>query len=230
MRVEVYDTLDGLARAAARLFVGSAEASQRFTVALAGGSTPRAAYELLAAEYADRPFWGHTHVFFGDERPVPPDHPDSNYRMAEEALLSHVTPASIHRMQGELAPEKAAALYEQDLAGFFGGLPVFDLVLLGLGPDGHTASLFPRSPALEEGDRYTVANPVEKLDTQRLTLTLPIINAASEVVFLVSGTDKAEAVAEVLQGEAPPEDYPAKLITPRGELVWLLDSAAGKRL
>jgi 6-phosphogluconolactonase len=230
VKVEIYDTADGLARAAARRFVERAEGSQRFTVALAGGSTPRTAYELLATEYADRLFWSHTHVFFGDERPVPPDHPDSNHRMAEEAMLSYVIPASVHRMQGEIPPEKAAATYEKELREFFAGPPLFDLVLLGLGPDGHTASLFPRSPALEETERYAVANPVEKLATERLTLTLPVINAAREIVFLVSGEDKAEAVAEVLRGETEPRKYPAKLVKPREDSLWLLDRAAAELL
>ncbi|MBA2441558.1 MAG: 6-phosphogluconolactonase [Rubrobacter sp.] len=237
MSIEVYESPQELAEAAARDFAARAEEAvgrrSRFVVALAGGSTPEATYEALAREYAGSSFWSSTHVFFGDERPVPPDHEDSNYRMAETALLRHVSPASVHRMRGELPPAQAAREYEQDLRGLFGdegGLPVFDLVHLGLGDDGHTASLFPGTAALDTGDRWAVENPVEKLGVTRLTLTAPAINAARAVHFLVAGEGKADAVKEVLQGDADPREYPAKLIRPAGELAWLLDRAADGRL
>jgi 6-phosphogluconolactonase len=167
--VRVYDNPEELAEAAARKFATrAAEAIEdhgRFAVVLAGGSTPKATYEILARDYADRVDWSNVHVFFGDERGVPPDHEGSNYRMAREALLDHVPAGSVHRMQGELPPDEAAEAYEQELRDFFGSneLPRFDLILLGTGGDGHTASLFPETSALEVHDRWVVANPVLKL-------------------------------------------------------------------
>ncbi|WP_047864763.1 6-phosphogluconolactonase [Rubrobacter aplysinae] len=235
-RASIHDGPRELAREAARRFVETAEAAVAekgfFTVALAGGSTPEATYHELARDYADRPLWGSTHVFFGDERTVPPEDEDSNYRMARETLLDYVQTAGVYRMKGELTPEMAAAEYERDLQGFFGGdTPVFDLILLGVGPDGHTASLFPGTPALDVRDRLAAANPVEKLDTDRLTLTVPVLNAARAVWFLVAGEDKAEAVAEVLEGDADPHEYPSKLVRPDdGGPVWMLDREAASGL
>lgn len=232
MKVRVYEDPQELAGAAAEDFVHraneSVESRGRFTVALAGGSTPRATYELLASDYADALDWGRVHVFFGDERTVPPDQADSNYRMAREALLSHVSVGGVHRMHGELPPEEAAAAYEEELRRFFGavGFPTLDLIMLGTGEDGHTASLFPGTPALDERERWTVANPVEKLGTTRITLTAPVINAARAVNFLVAGEGKAEAVKEILEGDGSPRRYPAKLIRPDGDLTWMLDRAA----
>jgi 6-phosphogluconolactonase len=232
--LEVYEGKERLAEAAARFFVERAQRSidgtGRFAVALAGGSTPQSAYELLADAYRDDLDWGKVHTFFGDERGVPPDHEDSNYRTANEALLSRVPVGSVHRMRGELPPSEAAAEYERELRGFFGGPPVFDLVLLGVGEDGHTASLFPRTPALDATDRFAVENPVEKLGTTRITLTAPTINAARNVAFLVSGGDKAEALKEILEGNADPRDYPAKLIRPAGNPAWMVDRAAARLL
>jgi len=202
----------------------------RFAVALAGGSTPKALYELLAVEYRDTLDWSKVHAFFGDERCVPPDHEDSNYRMAREALLSRVPVGSVHRMRGELAPPEAAALYEEELTSFFGGPPGLDLVLLGIGEDGHTASLFPRTPALGAHDRWAVENPVEKLGTTRLTLTVPAINAARATIFLVSGESKAKALKEILEGNADPREYPAKLIRPSGTLAWVIEREAASLL
>ena len=197
MSVNVYDNPEELAQAAAREFAARAKEAiderGRFAVVLAGGSTPRATYEILASDYADTIDWKDVHVFFGDERGVPPDHDDSNYKMARESLLDHVPIGSVHRMQGELPPDEAAEAYEQELRDFFGSddLPGFDLILLGTGDDGHTASLFPETSALEVHDRWVVANPVLKLETTRITLTLPAINAARAVYFLVAGEDKA---------------------------------------
>lgn len=234
--VRIHEDVRELASAAARLFVEEAREaigrSDRFAVALAGGSTPKATYELLASEYASPSDldWGRVHVFFGDERTVGPDHEDSNYRMAKGALLSRVPVGSVHRMRGELAPPEAAALYEEELADFFGGPPRLDLVMLGIGDDGHTASLFPRTPALDVRDRWVVENPVEKLGTTRLTLTAPAINAATRVVFLVAGEGKAEALKEILQGDADPQDYPAKLIKPTNGPDWMIDRAASRML
>ena len=234
MNIDVYESRERLAEAAARLFVERArraiDASGRFAVALAGGSTPASAYELLAAGHRDALDWGRVHFFFGDERGVPPDHEDSNYRMAEGALLSHVRPGSVHRMRGELPPAEAAALYDGELREFFGGAPVFDLVMLGIGEDGHTASLFPRTPALDVKDRFAVENPVEKLGTTRITLTVPAINASRHAVFLVGGEGKAEALKEILEGNADPRDYPAKLVRPAGGVTWMVDRAAARLL
>jgi 6-phosphogluconolactonase len=235
-RKYIYESPGELASEAARWFVDTAEAAVAergyFAVALAGGSTPEATYEALARDYTDRPFWRNTHVFFGDERTVPPEDEDSNYRMAREALLDHVQVASVYRMKGDLTPEMAAAEYERDLQSFFGGVdaPVFDLIQLGIGGDGHTASLFPSTPALDILDRWVAANPVHKLDTDRLTLTVPVLNAARDVWFLVAGESKAEAVSEVLEGDASPNDYPSKLVRPEGGPVWMLDRAAASLL
>ena len=232
MNLLVYDTPEELEAAAARDFVARAEAAiserGRFAVALAGGSTPKDTYEALAQDYADRLDWSRVHVFFGDERTVPPHHEDSNYRMARETLLAHIRVGSVHRMRCELAPAEAAKSYEEQLREFFGAqsVPAFDLILLGLGEDGHTASLFPETAALEVDDRWVVSNPVLKLETARLTLTIPVINAARAVIFLVAGEDKAEALKEVLEGGADPRSYPAKLIRPEGELAWMVDRAA----
>lgn len=236
MNARVYEDKQKLADAAARDFTARAAKAigerGRFTVALAGGSTPEATYEILARDYADGIDWSRVHVFFGDERTVPPDHEDSNYRMAREALLDHVPAGSVHRMRGELSPEEAAASYEDELREFFGsdGIPSLDLIMLGIGEDGHTASLFPNTPALDVTDRWAVENPVEKLDTIRLTLTAPIINAARSVNFLVAGEGKAGALREILEGVADPHEYPAKLVQPAGGPVWMLDRTAASQL
>jgi 6-phosphogluconolactonase len=230
----VYETPQQLAEAAARDFAARAEEAanerDRFAVALAGGSTPKTTYEALARDYADKLDWGRVHVFFGDERAVPPDHEDSNYRMAYETLLSHVPVGSVHRMRGELPPAEAAAAYEEELREFFGASeepPSFDLILLGLGEDGHTASLFPETSALDVTNRWVVANPVLKLETTRLTLTIPVVNAAKAVTFLVAGRGKAEALKKILERDADPREYPAKFIRLEdGDLTWMADRAA----
>ncbi len=235
MSVHIFENPEELAEAAAKDFserAGEAiSARDRFTAVLAGGSTPKATYEVLAKEYADEIEWSKIHVFIGDERTVPPDHEDSNFRMASEALLDHVPVGSVHRMRGELDPEDAAKEYEEGLRRFFGGPPVFDLVHLGIGEDGHTASLFPRTEALEARDRLVVSNVVEKLDTVRLTLTKEVINEARAVVFLVAGEGKATALAEILEGEGDPLDFPSKMIRPGGgEPVWMVDANAADSL
>ena len=235
MSVHVYESTEALAEAAAGEFAtkaaGAIQEFGRFTVVLAGGSTPKATYEILARDYAGRIDWDKVHVFFGDERTVPPDDEDSNYRMAREALLDHVPVASVHRMQGELPPDEAAQAYEEELRGFFGPdeLPRFDVILLGIGGDGHTASLFPETSALEVHDRWVVANPVLKLETTRITLTVPAINAAHAVYFLVAGEGKAEALAQILSGDADPREYPASLIQPQGGPMWMLDQPAASK-
>ena len=236
MSVRVYENPEELAGAAAREFAAKAgeaiEDRGRFAVVLAGGSTPKTMYGILARDYADLIDWSSVHVFFGDERTVPPDHEDSNYRMAREALLGYVRVGSVHRIRCELQPDEAASAYEEELREFFGEeeIPRFDLILLGIGSDGHTASLFPETPALEVTDRWVVANPVPKLDTTRITLTVPVINAARSVVFLVAGEDKAEALKEILEGDADPRKYPARLVQPPGGPDWMLDRAAAKKL
>ena len=230
-----------LYQAAAEVFVRAAteavRTADRFTVALAGGSTPRGLYGLLAdPTHRDRIAWNSVHVFWGDERHVPPDHADSNFRMANEALLTRVPvdPSQVWRIKGEYPdPSQAAAEYERKLRDVFGlragQLPRFDLVLLGMGDDGHTASLFPGTAALGERQRLVVANRVPKFNTDRITLTAPVINNAASVMFLVQGADKAPALKAVLESPFEPERLPAQLIRPdTGRLLWIVDqSAAG---
>ncbi len=241
--IRIADDVGGASRAAAEEFVALArdaiDARGRFTVALAGGSTPRHLYRLLAddAQLRSRIAWPKIEVFWGDERHVSPDHDDSNYRMAQHALLANVPVpvSSIHRIHAE-NPSAAAAAdeYEEELRTTFGGdgsIPRFDLILLGIGSDGHTASLFPGTAALAERTRLVVANWVEKLHAHRITMTLPVLNAAACVVFLVSGPDKASVVRAML-GDPPPEPpYPAQLVQPRdGRLIWMFDRAAARDL
>lgn len=210
----------------------------RFTIALAGGSTPKGLYNLLATNARTTLPWDRMFFFFGDERHVPPNDPDSNYHMADESMLSKipVATANVFRVPAENPDaEVVAETYEETLKKFFalppGQFPQFDLILLGMGPDGHTASLFPGTAALQEKKRWVVANWVEKMKTHRITLTLPVLNAARCVVFLVSGTDKAAALRTVLEEAAPADQYPSKLIKPtHGKLIWLLDRAAASQL
>jgi 6-phosphogluconolactonase len=232
---------DAVARAAAEELIRAAHraVAERgaFSLALSGGSTPRRLYVLLAdpaAPFRARFPWDHTHVFFGDERPVPPDHPESNFRMATETLLAHVPVASVHRIRAE-EPDAAEA-YQAELRQAF-GIPVggapprLDLVLLGLGPDGHTASLFPGSPALAEQDRWVVSPFVERLGTRRTTLTFPVLNRAGAVVFLVAGGEKAGVLQRVLAPEPGTELLPAARVRPgRGELLWIVDVAAASEV
>jgi 6-phosphogluconolactonase len=207
----------------------------KFSVALSGGSTPKSLYALLASGTVPKIPWEHIFFFFGDERFVPPDHPDSNYRMARETgLFAKIPNDRVFRVRTEEKDAEAAALdYEQTLQQFFelqpGEFPRFDLVLLGLGPDGHTASLFPGTAALNEKRRLVVANWVEKFQTYRITLTLPVLNRAACVMFLVSGVDKASMVREVLKNESA--NLPSQKVRPAdGRLLWLLDRAAGREL
>ncbi len=222
-----------LAKAAAeevaRLAVQAAAARGSFAVALAGGSTPRALYRLLAGTpLRERIPWAQVDAFFGDERAVPPDHEQSNYRMASEALLDRVPLAGVHRIRGELGAAEAAARYEDDLRAHFGEreFPVFDLVLLGLGTDGHTASLFPGSPALLERRRWVVAGPGPAPSAERITLTVPVLERARAAVFLVSGADKAEALRRLLSPRPGDEPPPAARIRFEGEARVLADGAA----
>lgn len=213
---------------------------REFLFVLSGGLTPRRLYEILAADpFQSQMPWDRVHFFWSDERCVGPGHRDSNYRMAREVLLDKLSIPSenLHRMHGEASdPDAAAHDYEDEIKRHFGlGLesppPCFDLVLLGMGVDGHTASLFPNTQALRETSRWVVANPIPKTKAHRLTLTPVILNRAGWVIFLVTGTDKARAVAEVLEGPFEPEWLPSQLIRPIcGELLWLLDGAAASSL
>jgi 6-phosphogluconolactonase len=232
-----FPDLDALSRAAAVELAALARAAVAergaFHVALSGGSTPKRLFQLLAARGRDALPWDRVDLWWGDERAVPPDHADSNFGMAREALIEplRLDAARVHRIAGELDPDAAARSYARALLETAGAPPVLDLVLLGLGPDGHTASLFPGSPALGETDRWVVANPVTSPlvggAATRITLTAPAINAARRVRFLVAGADKAAALAAVLDGPRDPARYPAQLIAPAGgDLAWLVDDAA----
>jgi 6-phosphogluconolactonase len=239
-RPQVFDDAEAVARAAARRIVelAGASVSERgaFSLALSGGTTPRRVYELLAGEeFRGLVEWESVHVFFGDERAVPADHPDSNYRMANEALLSRVpVPGrNVHRIEGLGDTAANASAYESEMRGYFGDAewPRLDLVLLGMGDDGHTASLFPGTAALEERRAWVVANRVEKLGAWRVTLTAPAVNAARHVLFLVSGKGKAERLREVLQGERDASRLPSQLIRPHdGTLEWFVDRDAAAAL
>jgi 6-phosphogluconolactonase len=221
-----------------RRILAAVTARGRFTIALSGGSTPRVLYRLLAdpgAPWRGRVPWDRVHVFFGDERHVPPDHADSNFRMADEALLSHVPVASVHRMEGERPAEEAARRYEADLRAFHGETggapPPLDVALMGLGEDGHTASLFPGSPALDERERWAVAPWVPHLGSTRITLTLPVFDAARAVIFVVAGAEKAGPLARLVAPRAGEEPIPAARVRPtRGELLVLADAAAASAI
>jgi len=237
--IEVYPDPESLSRAAAALLVEQANlavaARGRFSVALAGGATPRRTYELLAAPpLADQAPWDRVHVFWGDERCVPLSDPRSNARMAQAAWLDHVPIPGhqIHPMHCGPDPAAAARQYEAQLRKFFDGQPpILDLVLLGLGQDGHTASLFPGTPVLKESERWAAAVYVAAQDLYRITLTAPLLNQAAAAAFLVAGDAKAAVLREVLHGPRDPARLPAQLIQPHhGELRWLLDLAAASSL
>jgi len=245
--VEVAADRGALMEAGAAAFVAAARAAigahGRFIAALSGGSTPRALFELLATErFASSVDWSRVHVCWGDERAVPPDAAASNYRMAREALLDHVPiPASqVHRIRGEDPPQVAAEAYERTLRTLF-ATPVgpprpepgarFDLVLLGMGDNGHTASLFPGLHAAREAERWVVAESVAEVGMWRITLTPVVLNAAAEVVFLVAGADKAAMLHRVLDGPVRPDALPAQVVVPHdGRLRWLVDTDAAARL
>jgi 6-phosphogluconolactonase len=235
------DEFDGLA---AEAFVSAAAAAVRsrglFRVALAGGSTPRSLYSRLAGDESMRRRvpWERVQFFWGDERHVLPQDPQSNFRMARETLFDRLQPGpdQVFRIKGEYDdPVAAAAEYERDLLNAFevpaDSVPAFDLILLGLGADGHTASLFPETTALAERQRLAVANWVPKFQSARITLTVPVLNTAATVIFLVRGADKAQALAAVLDGPHDPVRLPAQLVNPeQGRVRWLVDSAAARLL
>ena len=242
---QIYSDADTLAKAAAvellRLAHQCVAERGIFTLALAGGSTPRKLYTLLGTDPEFRGFpWNETHLFFGDERHVPPSHLDSNFLMVSTTLLSSglVPAAHVHRVRAEMPDANAAALdYDVEVHSFFtpgmraDSLPRFDVILLGMGPDGHTASLFPGSKALEEKERWVVANWVEKFNSARITFTFPVINAASNVLLLVAGSDKADMLYDVLVSSRKEEKFPVQRVKPTiGAKTWLLDRAAAARL
>jgi 6-phosphogluconolactonase len=239
MKLETVISADAadVARRVAERFEGLAATamSRKIAVALSGGSTPKRLYELLAeAPFRDRVNWRGVEFFFGDERAVPPDHPDSNYRMANEALLSKV-PVTAHRMHAEAdAAEAYERLLRERIAEQRGGIPLFDLILLGMGPDGHTASLFPGTQALDERARLVVMNDVpQQTQKRRMTFTYPLLNAARHVWVLAPGTDKRAIVEQcmaVRDKEGAEMEFPVVGIRPlRGELIWWLDEASAGR-
>ncbi len=259
MSVEVLKDADAVARRGADLFAAAAQAATAargaFAVALSGGETPGAMYRMLARRsFTQKIPWRRVHLYWSDERCVPPDSERSNYRLADESFIRYVPipPDNVHRLRGEDDPAQAALAYEKLLLApparpkqapaslpvypkqAPAPLPVLDLVLLGLGADGHTASLFPHSPALAEAERLVVPSeaPSEAEGTgPRLTLTVPVINAARHVVFVVTGAAKAAMVAAVLEGPRMPQAIPAQLVAPaQGTLLWLLDEAAAAEL
>lgn len=241
MSVAIYSDVDTLSQEAARYVVRVASESitthGRFTLALAGGSTPKKLYGLLASEpYRDQIDWALTEIFWSDERSVPPDNEESNYHLAQEALLSKVpiSTAQIHRMPADAEDREQASLtYIQEIQRVFGtnGIPSFDLIQLGMGPEGHTASLFPHQASLHEQSRLIMPVTVPKPPPPRLTFTPPLLNAATHVLFLVAGQDKADALQAVLEGEYNPDEYPAQIIRPtQGEVTWMLDPAAASKL
>lgn len=241
--IHIFPNRDELNRAAAERFSQIAQrclgAGNLFCAALSGGSTPRGLYQLLASPaFARRIPWDATHLFQVDERAVPPDNLESNFRMIREAMLSGAPLPSehFHRMAAEFKDlEQAAQRYEDEIAEVLrprpSETPSFDLILLGLGPDGHTASLFPETAALDEQKRWVVPNRVEKLNTWRLTLTFPVLNSASEVMFLVAGPEKAEILRRVLHPSSAADSFPVQRVQPsRGRLAWFLDESAAHLL
>ena len=245
--IRVLGDAQAVAFAAASALVSRAldaiAARGRFSVALSGGATPLRFFSALASRVQARApgatavAWDQVHVFWGDERAVPPDHPASNFRAARGLLLAHVgiPDTNIHRIEGELDPGEAAAGYAEVLRRYFGlgpgAWPTFDLIFLGLGPDFHTASLFPGSPALDERERLVVATWVPAVNAHRITLTPPVINHARAVMFLATGEEKATPLREVLETEADPRRRPAQVVQPvDGELIWLVDRAAAAEL
>lgn len=243
-KIQIVPDADAMSRAAAETIVAhlseSLQTHDVYSIALSGGSTPRRLYELLAndAKLQVQIPWDRVHFFWGDERHVPPGHPDSNYRMADTALLSKVPIPStnIHRIRAEGSDaDKAAADYAREIRRFFkidaGQMPRFNCVLLGMGPDGHTASLFPGTFALEETKRLAVANWIEKFQSYRITITVSVINNADRIIFLVSGEEKADTLKAVLEDDVKSNRYPAQRIRPSdGKLIWFLDQSAAGRL
>lgn len=237
--INVYETVEALGEAAADQTAALIQAlpeGERFTLALSGGSTPRPLHRALAAKYRDVIAWDRVHLFWGDDRFVPPDDEKSNYRMARETLLDHVPipEENVHRMPTDVGtPEEAAAAYEQELKAFFGGdgPPPFDLMIMGMGPDGHTASLFPGSAALRERERWVVGVEAPQHigpHVPRITLTLPVINHSKRLFYLVAGENKHEPLRAILNGEPGAGSYPTAHVHARQALIWFLDKAVAE--
>jgi len=241
MHIAIYPDIDTLSYEAAQYVVRIASESivtrGRFTIALSGGTTPRTLYGLLGGEpYLSQIDWALVHIFWSDERCVPPDSPDSNYHMAHEVLLSQIPiPAQqVHYMPADQPDRYAASqAYAEEMQRTFGtnGIPSFDLIQLGMGPEGHTASLFPHQASLHEQQRLVIPVSVPKPPPDRLTFTPPVLNAARNVLFLVTGADKADALHAVLEGPYQPDEYPAQIVRPpHGEVVWMLDTAVAQNI
>ncbi|GHO95557.1 6-phosphogluconolactonase [Reticulibacter mediterranei] len=241
MHIAIYPDTNILSHEAAQHIVRVAQESivthGRFTLALSGGNTPKKLYGLLASEpYVSQIDWNLVEIFWSDERCVSPDSPDSNYHMAQEVFLSKVPiPANqIHRTPADEADRDAASeAYAREMRNVFGtnGVPKFDLIQLGMGPEGHTASLFPHQASLHEQQRLVMPVSVPKPPPARLTFTPPLLNAAAHILFLVTGADKEEAVQAVLEGDHQPDEYPAQIVQPsQGEVTWMLDTAAAAKL
>jgi 6-phosphogluconolactonase len=239
VKIEVLPDLEALSLRAASIFVDASRNSiatkKRFAAAISGGSTPRGLYMLLGSDaYRDQADWQHVHLFWADERCVPKEDEASNFRTAFDALLSKVAlpDKNIHRIKGEEAPDKAARDYEDEIRRFFGETerPGFDLLILGMGEDGHTASLFPGSKSLQETVKLAIPVYLEEAKKNRISLTLPVLNDADQILFLVTGPSKASVLSEILGGRKKKTGYPAGLIRPaRGSVTWLIDhEAAGK--
>ena len=241
MQIAIYPDSDTLSRDAAQYIVRLANEAVvshgRFTIALSGGTTPRKLYGMLGDEpYRSQIDWALVDIFWSDERCVPPDSEDSNYLLAQQVLLNKIPipAAHIHRMPAD-APDRDAAsqAYTDEMRRVFAtnGIPSFDLIQLGMGPEGHTASLFPHQASLHEQQRLVMPVSVPKPPPPRLTFTPPILNAAHNVLFLVTGSDKADAVQAVLEGAYNPDEYPAQIVRPtHGEVVWMLDTKAASAL
>ncbi len=241
MNIDIFASDEALNHEAAKYIVRLANQAivthGRFTLALSGGNTPKTAYSMLATSpYREQIDWNAVEVFWSDERCVPPTDPESNYHMAEQVLLSKVPipAANVHRMPADEPDREAASeAYTREMQRVFGtnGIPAFDLIQLGMGPEGHTASLFPHQPALYVTGRLVMPVSVPKPPPDRLTFTPPLLNAARNVLFLVTGAEKAAAVYAVIEGPYEPDEYPAQIVRPpHGEVTWMLDSAAASQL
>ncbi len=241
--VQIFSDVNALAKRAAERIVEAAAAAVkqngRFTISLAGGSTPKTLYNLLAADpFRSQMPWDKTYLFFGDERHVPPDHPDSNFRMASESMISKLSlkPEQVNRIKCEYEDaEKAAREYEGTLRSFFklssGQLPRFDVLLIGMGDEGHALSLFPGTKALHDNGRLVMSNWIGKFYTERVTITAPVANNSALAIFMVTKADKALALKGVLEGPYEPEQLPSQLIQPtNGKLLWLVDTTAASQL
>lgn len=240
VEIHVLPNLEAVSTQAASLFVTASRNAitekKKLAVAISGGSTPRRLYGLLGSEeYSHQIDWHRVHFFWVDERCVPKEHQESNFKTVFDTLLSKIIipDENIHRIRGEEDPDKAAIDYEKDIRRFFGmsGLPMFDLVILGVGEDGHTASLFQGSKVLGEKERWVVPVYLEKPKINRITLTLPVLSNASQILFLVSGCSKATILSEILVGSHKDDRYPASFIHPvHGNLIWLIDQGAADKL